>query len=159
MRKRSVAAACAGGILIALVLGGCGGKGGSSPTSPSSTTQSQPTVQVLPTQTFTNLSPEAAQFADLRIDSSGVTAEIEANWTFGYNDVDVFVTGTACNASSYDTLYFQVGACASLARGVGVTRPERLNASLAAGSYRVYVASSSLSQSAESGTLAITLRR
>lgn len=163
MRERSATmVACVGGSLSALVLlAGCGGGGGaSSPTSPSSTTpSSQPTVQVLPTQTFTNLEPESAQFTDLRIDAAGVTADIEANWTFASNDVDVFVTSAACSTSSYDTLFFQVGSCASLARGTGVSRPERLSASLAAGSYRVYVASSALSSSPESGTLAVTLRR
>lgn len=157
MRSVPKTATWIAGAVLTVALPGCGGGGGGSPTSPS--TPSQPTTQVLPTKNFSNLQRLTAQFTDFEISASGVTAEFEANWTFASNDIDIFVTSTACTTSSYVTLFDQTGSCASLARGTSTSRPERTSVALSPGTYRVYVGSSALSSSSESGTLVVTLRR
>ena len=155
MRSIPKTAAWVAGAVLTMALPGCGGGGGSSPTGPTS----QPTTQVLPTQNFSNLQPLTALFSYFNISATGVTAEFEANWTFASNDIDIFVTSTACSTSSYVTLFNQTGGCASLARGTSTSRPERTSVALSPGTYRVYVGSSALSTSAESGTLVVTLRQ
>lgn len=144
------------GAVLTLALPGCGG-GSDNPSGPSGS--NPPSTQVLPTQNFTNLQRGSAVFSDFNVSASGVTAEFEANWTFATNDIDIFVTSTSCSTASYTTLFNQTSGCTSLARGTSTSRPERTSAGLSPGNYRVYVGSSFLSTSAESGTLVITLRR
>jgi hypothetical protein len=144
------------GAALSVTLPGCGGgSDGGGTTGPSN----QPTTQTLPTQNFNNLQRGAAVFSDFNVSASGVTAEFEANWTFASNDIDIFVTNTSCATASYNTLFNQTSGCTSLARGTSLSRPERTSVALSPGTYRVYVGSSFISTSAESGTLVITLRR
>jgi len=144
-------------LAAALPLVHCGSdKAGLATPTPATTTSGPRTY---PARTFSNLEPEHAVFADYNVDAAG-TLQITADWTFGDDDIDVFVVSTGCSTASYDDLLLGTGSCAPLAQAIGVaSKPEKLNYTAAAGSYRIYVASSFLSTSNESGTLSVTLTR
>jgi uncharacterized protein YfaP (DUF2135 family) len=78
------------------------------------------------------------------------TVDVTVQWTYAANDVDVFVTTTACTSDA-----FAAGGCSYVAKADGTaTKPERLSFALtASGTYRVYVANFGPGQ--ESGTLEI----
>jgi hypothetical protein len=139
--------------VLALPLMYCGGsKGGL--TTPTQTAQGPKTF---PARSFSSLAPERAVFGDYTVDVAG-TLQISADWTFSSDDIDVFVTSTSCSTSSYDDLLGGSGACTTLAEGIDVgEKPERATFNAAVGTYRVWVASSFLSSSNESGTLSVTL--
>ncbi len=150
-------------VAMALTVGlpGCGGGGGGgNPVAPTITQPPAPTRTTLPTQTFSGLDEGEVQRFELTLSPSANSLELVADWTSPGNDIDIFVTSTSCTTSNYNDLLNQRGSCSNIGRGISVTKPERLTmGALAAGNYNVFVGSSGLSRSRESGTLAITVVR
>jgi hypothetical protein len=141
-------------------LPGCGGGGGGNPAGPTVTQPPAPQRNTLPTLTYSGLDRGEVALFELSVSPSPAVVELTADWTHATDDIDIFVTSTSCSATSYNDVYNQRAGCASLARGTSVSKPERMTTgTLAAGNYRVWVGSSGLSSSRESGTLSITVIR
>ena len=132
---------------FALVAGlsACGG--GGDPVIPPVTTPPQVTT-TLPTFTFNSVPPGVVVFTDVSINGTG-TLTLTADWTFSSSDIDVYVTSTACGATTTNNL--QSG-CTAIGRTTATaTKPERLNVSVSPGNYRLWIAN--FGPSTESGTL------
>jgi hypothetical protein len=135
---------------LGLGLAACGGGGGGS--SPAAPTVSQPVRSVIGQ---TNWTAEAGTAA--RVDAVFAVAgtmDVTANWTFTSNDVDIYVTSTAC-AVHQDLL---ANRCTLLARADGVsTKPERLTLAVQQGTLRIWLAN--FGPTNESGNVEIGLTR
>jgi uncharacterized protein YfaP (DUF2135 family) len=143
--------------LLTMGLVGCGSEMPESPSNPSSNSSTS-NDNVFGQRTFSNLRPEAVSFADYNVTATG-TLQIVANWASDNNDIDIFVTRTSCNATTYGDLLLASTGCNNVGQSLGVNRPERLSQTVSSGTYRIFVASSFLSRSAENGTLDVTFVR
>ena len=140
-----------GALAMMVGLAACGGSdgGGTTPTTtpPAPTT----TTQTLQPLTFTGLTNGEVRSADFTITGTG-TMTSNVNWTFSSNDVDIFVTSTACNATN--TTNLQTG-CTAIGKTTSVVaKPETLTVNVSSGGYRIWVAN--FGPGAESGTLTVS---
>jgi hypothetical protein len=129
----------------------CGGED-----SPTGASADGPTT--FPARSFSDLSPNGTTYGDYTVSANG-TLQISADWQQSGNDIDIFITGTSCSTGSYNDLLGGTGNCRSMASQIGLSKPERLNHPVSSGSYRIWVASSFLSSTRESGTLNVTFSR
>ena len=142
--------ATAAAVGLGLGLAACGGGGGGS--GPAAPTVSQPVRSVIGQ---TNWTAEVGTAA--RVDATFAVAgnmDVTANWTFTANDVDIYVTSTAC-AAHQDLL---ANRCTLLAKADGVsTKPERLTLAVQPGTLRIWLAN--FGPTNESGNVEIGLTR
>jgi hypothetical protein len=134
------------GLAVALLVSGLTACGGGGTTSP----DSGPVTTALPTQSFSNLRPGEAVFAEVTVNGGGTLSSI-ADWTSASNDLDIYVTAPSCSAGDLVALT----ACPDLGHTTAVTaKPEQLAVLVTRGNYRVWVAN--FGPSTESGTLRMT---
>jgi len=137
--------------VLTFTLTACGG-------SDSPTGSSSDGPQTFPPRTFSDLPPNGTSYADYTVSGNG-TLQISADWQQSGNDIDIFITRTSCNTGAYGDLLGGTGNCTSMASQIGLSKPERLTYQVSSGTYRVWVASSFLSSTRESGTLNVTFSR
>jgi hypothetical protein len=111
-----------------------------------------------PARSFADLLPNGTTYGDYTVSGSG-TLQISADWQQAGNDIDIFITRTSCSTGAYIDLLGGTGNCSSMASQIGFSKPERLNYAVSSGTYRIWVASSFLSSTRESGTLNVTFSR
>jgi hypothetical protein len=129
-------------LAAALTLPGCGG-GGYNPV----TGSSQPQRTVIGDRSWA-LQPLETLAVDVKITGAGNgTLDATVEWTFATNDVDIYVTATACTLEM-----FSAELCGYKAKADSTTsKPERLSFSVASGdSYRFWIVN--FGPQAESGT-------
>jgi hypothetical protein len=129
--------------------GGGGGNGGGAVVGPTG-----PSRAVITEQGW-QLEPLSFSAVDISITGSGSgSVEATVEWTFASDDVDLYVTATACT-----TAQFAVEACAYKAKADGTgTKPERVSFSVSAGdTYRFWIVN--FGPQSESGTFQAVLVR
>jgi hypothetical protein len=152
MKLRLSVVSLAAALATASVLPGCGGGGSSGGvTAPSGGGR-----QIV-TQSNWTLVPGAWQSGDVSItgaSSTKGTLDAVVEWTFATNDVDIYVTATACTPDM-----FVLQRCAYAAKAdSATTKPERVSFSVSGGdTYRVWVVN--FGPTNESGTLEVGLTR
>jgi hypothetical protein len=134
-----------------LLLAGCGGKGPLDP-------DEGPSPGPGSTETVLNqgwaLEPLQIMYVDAGVTGTGGTVDATVEWTFAANDVDLYVTATACSAEQ-----FAQDRCAYKAKADSTTaKPERVSFSVSGGdSYRFWIVN--FGPQRESGTFQAVLRR
>jgi hypothetical protein len=121
------------GVLTLLLLGpGCGG----GVTDPDPDTGGQPKRSVISEHGW-GLEPFDADAVDITLTGAGTgTLDATVEWTFAANDVDLYVTATACTAEMFanDRCAFKAKADSS------TTKPERVSFGVSAGdTYRFWI--------------------
>ncbi len=147
MKLRLSGISLAAAVAAASVLPGCGG-GSGQVTAPSGGGR-----QIV---TQLNWELEAGGFrgADISITSSGATKgtlDAVVEWTLATNDINIYVTATACTPEMFASQLCSYAAKADSR----TTKPERVSFSVTGGSYRIWFVN--FGPTNESGTLEVGL--
>ena len=143
-------------LLSVSALSGCGGGNPNVPTPVSPVPQTTTTTTVLIQPTVTGLAPRlGAAFVDFNIPSVG-TLDVEFNWTFASNDVDIYLTTSTCPSLSA----LANGGCTVLASDESLQKPARLSVNITqSGSARFWAVNFGSSAESGSGTIRLTTTR
>jgi hypothetical protein len=140
-----------GALALCVALAGCSGSDSDDDGGTTTPNTPQTFTQTLPPLTFTGLPNGAITSADISITGTG-TMTSTVNWTFAQNDVDIYVTSTACAATN--NINIQTG-CTAIGRTTSVVaKPETLTVNVTSGNYRIWVVN--FGPGAESGTLSVS---
>jgi hypothetical protein len=142
------------GLLLAVALPSCGGGGGGGGGGITNSSHT-PTRSIITQQGWT-LEVEQYHGFELTFTVTGsgagtATMDATVEWTFASNDIDIYLTTTACTAEAFASL-----SCSYVAKADGLSKPERITFTLtAAGTYRLWIVN--FGPGRESGTLEVGL--
>jgi hypothetical protein len=128
--------------VLAAGLTACGGTNSPDPT---------PITTQLAPMPFSGIDVAEVAFTDVTVNGNGALTG-SADWGSPANDIDIYVTNTACRATDVFELD---GGCTVMGHTTSSTaKPELLTLAVTQGTYRVWIAN--FGPGAESGTLRLT---